>query len=148
MNTLHDSPRGDITDRDDVRRLVVEFYSRAFRDEMLRMVFVDVARMDLDAHLPVMCDFWATVLLGERSYRGGAFKPHARIHSQLPLTPRHFERWLSIWAQTVDDLFDGEVATTAKLRATRVAEAFLRRLEQPTATPMCVYRYAGAQDPN
>ena len=63
----------DITDAESIRLLVTKFYSRAFRDELLGSVFVDVAPMDLDAHLPVMVEFWSTVLLGARSYRGGAF---------------------------------------------------------------------------
>ncbi len=139
-------PSGDITTRDDIRRLVVEFYTRAFRDELLRVVFVDVAKMDLEAHLPVMCDFWGTVLLGERSYRGGAFAPHVRLHEQVPLTPRHFDRWLAIWTRTVDDLFAGDTATRAKERATQVARAFSDRLERPTSAPVCAYRYAGPAD--
>jgi hemoglobin len=147
MTTTETSPRADIATRDDIRRLVVEFYTRAFQDELLRFVFVDVAQMDLDEHLPVMCDFWGTVLLGERSYRGGAFQPHARLHEQVPLTEEHFQRWLAIWTRTVDDLFDGEVAIAAKLRAASVADAFLRRLGQPTGTPVCVYRYAGPATP-
>jgi hemoglobin len=124
--TLH-----DIAGRDDIRRLVQEFYTRAFRDELLGPVFVDVARMDLAAHLPVMVEFWSTVLLGERSYRGGAFIPHADLHAQVPLTWTHFSRWLSIWFATVDDCFAGEVAEDAKVRAARVAAAFHGRLNPP-----------------
>lgn len=133
----------DIATTDDIERLVVEFYGRAFQDELLRPVFVDVAQMDLAAHLPVMIEFWSTVLLGERSYRGEAFAPHAELHEKVPLTRRHFDRWVAIWHATVDDLFTGDVADAAKLRASRVADAFHGRLAQPDATPVCVYRYAG-----
>jgi hemoglobin len=93
-----------------------------------------------------MVEFWSTVLLGERSYRGGAFAPHAELHAKVPLTRRHFDRWLAIWHATVDDLFEGAVATNAKDRASRVADAFHGRLSQPEATPVCVYRYAGPRD--
>lgn len=147
MTQTTTEPQRDVTSRDDIRRLVVEFYTRAFQDELLRIIFVDIAQMDLDEHLPVMCDFWGTVLLGERSYRGGAFVPHARLHEQQPLTAQHFRRWLAIWTSTVDDLFTGEVADNAKLRAERVATAFLGRLEQPDASPVCEYRYAGPRKP-
>ena len=133
----------DITDAAGIRRLVTEFYTRAFRDELLGPVFVDVAQMDLDAHLPVMVEFWSSVLLGARSYRGGAFAPHARLHVQIPLTRRHFDRWLAIWNVTVDDLFVGDVADNAKLRAAAIADAFCGRLTQPARGPVCAYRYAG-----
>jgi hemoglobin len=137
------APLVDITDAEGIRLLVAEFYSRAFRDELLGPVFVDVAQMDLDAHLPVMVEFWSTVLLGARSYRGGAFAPHARLHAQVPLTRRHFDRWLAIWHATVDDLFAGRVADDAKLRAAAIADAFCGRLTQPARGPVCAYRYAG-----
>lgn len=127
--------RRDISDQDDIHALVVEFYGRAFRDELLGPVFVDVAQLDLEAHLPRITAFWETVLLGARSYGGGAFAPHVRLHQQVPLTRDHFDRWLGIWTSTVDELFDGEVAEAAKRHATRVATAFHARLKQPDADP-------------
>lgn len=121
----------DIQTRDDITLLCTEFYGRAFADELLGPVFIDVAELDLEAHLPTIVDFWETVLLGARSYRGGAFAPHARLHAQVPLTRRHFDRWLAIWFATIDRLFAGKIADDAKFRAGRVAEAFHARLEQP-----------------
>lgn len=137
----------DIRDRDDIVALCREFYSRGFRDELLGPVFVDVARLDLDTHLPVICDFWETVLLDARNYRGGAFAPHVRLHQQVPLTRRHFDRWLAIWHATVDDLFTGQVAEDAKFRATRVADAFHGRLSQPDVGPVYAYRQPGQAGP-
>ncbi len=55
--------RRDIADHEDVAGLVTAFYQRAFVDDILGPIVVDVAQMDLPAHLPVMCDFWETVLL-------------------------------------------------------------------------------------
>lgn len=143
MSSTTAGPTSDIADRDDIRDLVVTFYTRAFQDELLGPIFTDIAKMDLDAHLPVMVEFWSTVLLGERSYRGGAFVPHAELHEQVPLTWQHFTRWMAIWFATVDEHFAGPIADAAKFRAERVAHAFHGRLNQPDATPVCVYRYAG-----
>lgn len=55
--------RRDIADRADIAGLVTAFYRRAFADDTLGPIFVDIAQMDLPAHLPVMCDFWESVLL-------------------------------------------------------------------------------------
>lgn len=54
--------RRDLADRDDVEVLVRRFYTRAFADPLLGPIFHDIAQMDLEARLPVMCDFWQTVL--------------------------------------------------------------------------------------
>jgi hemoglobin len=95
---------------------------------MIGWIFVDIARLDLDAHVPVVASFWETVLLGGGSYRGGTFAPHAAIHARIGLRPGHFRQWLELWSLTVDELFAGERAETAKAHAQRVARAFERRL--------------------
>jgi hemoglobin len=120
----------DIETRADCERLVREFYARAFADPMIGFLFTDIARLDLEAHVPRIAAFWETVLLGARTYGGGAFRPHAALNAKVPLRAGHFERWLTIWRETVDDLFAGERADLAKAHAERVAHAFLRRLEE------------------
>lgn len=126
--TVH-SDAGDISERADCERLVRAFYSRALTDPIIGFIFVDVAKLDLEEHVPRITSFWETVLLGAQSYRGGAFRPHAALHMRMALRPGHFERWLTLWHATVDELFAGERAELAKAHATRVGQAFLRRLE-------------------
>ena len=119
----------DIEDREDVERLVRAFYGRALVDPVIGWIFVDVAHLDVEAHLPHIASFWETVLLGAHSYGGGAFAPHAALHAKAGLRAGHFERWLVLWRTTVDELFQGERAELAKVHAQRVARAFLQRLQ-------------------
>jgi hemoglobin len=121
-------PRADIDDRADCERLVRAFYARAMSDPMIGFIFVDVARLDLEEHVPVITSFWETMLLEARSYGGGAFAPHAALHRRTPLRAGHFERWLALWRATVDELFAGPRAELAKAAAARVGQAFQRRL--------------------
>ena len=125
--------RSDIATRADCEQLVRAFYARALTDPVIGWLFTDVAHLDLDAHLPRIASFWETILLGTRSYSGGAFAPHAALHARAPLRAGHFERWLWLWGQTVDELFAGERAALAKEHAARVAAAFAARLAQPDA---------------
>ncbi len=125
--------RADIETREDCERLVRAFYERAFADPVIGWLFVDVAKLDLEAHVPIITSFWETILLGARSYSGGAFRPHAELHMQAPLRAGHFLRWLALWHATVDELFEGERAELAKEHADRVANAFHGRLQ--TLTP-------------
>lgn len=119
----------DIETRADCERLVRAFYSRALTDSIIGWIFVDVAKLDLEAHVPQIASFWETILLGARSYAGGAFAPHAALHMRTPLRRGHFERWLWLWEGTVDELFAGERAEMAKSHAHRVAHAFHSRLD-------------------
>jgi hemoglobin len=140
----------DIEDRADCERLVRAFYGRALTDPMIGWIFVDVARLDLEAHVPVIASFWQTVLLGVPSYRGGAFAPHAALHARVPLRAGHFERWLALWRATVDEHFAGPRAEQAKAHAERVARAFHRRLHglpDPVAAPAPIQVAPGPAPP-
>ncbi len=123
-------PMHDIRDRDDIAALIKAFYARAFADSVLGPIFIDIARMDLDAHMPVMCDFWETVLFQAGLYKGNAFNVHLEVHTQVPLTAMHFQRWLDTWEATVDDLAAGDRAIQAKVQAGRIAGSIRRRLER------------------
>jgi len=123
----HPAPAPDLADRGDVEALVRAFYRRAFADDLLGPVFRD-ARMDLEAHLPVMCDFWQTVLFRAGLYRRNALAIHADLHAAAPLRSEHFARWLALWTGTVDDCFVGPKAELAKTQAGCIAYSISRRL--------------------
>lgn len=120
--------RADLVDRTDIEQLVVAFYETAFRDPLIGPIFTEVAHMDLAAHLPIMCDFWETVLFRSAAYRRNALQVHVALHARHPLTEAHFERWMGLWAATVDDHFAGPTAERAKLQAARIAGSMQRRL--------------------
>lgn len=118
----------DISSRADCERLVRAFYGRAMADPIIGWLFTDIAKLDLEAHIPRITSFWETILLGAHSYGGGAFAPHVALHRRAPLNRGHFERWLYLWRMSVDELFQGETAELAKTHAERVAAAFHARL--------------------
>jgi hemoglobin len=119
----------DIESRADCERLVRAFYEQALEDPMIGFIFVDVAKLDLEAHVPEITSFWETILLGVQSYSGGVFRPHAELHAKVGLREGHFQRWLQLWFGTVDALFAGERANLAKVHALRVGRAFHERLQ-------------------
>jgi hemoglobin len=124
--------KSDIATREDCERLVRSFYEQALVDPVIGFLFTEVAKVDMAHHVPRITRFWETVLLGAQSYGGGAFRPHIELNRQVTLRRGHFERWLWLWQQTVDQLFAGEVAEEAKRHAVRVAGAFYERLQAPS----------------
>ncbi len=119
----------DLECRDDIAALVGEFYRRAFADPLIGHIFTDVAKIDLDHHMPIMCDFWETVLFNAGLYRRNALQVHFALNAKHPLHPEHFERWLQLWVGTVDELHRGEKAELAKLQAERIAGSISRRMQ-------------------
>ena len=142
---------GDIENRDDCERLVRAFYGRALADPVIGWIFVNVAQLNLDAHVPRIASFWETILLSGGSYSGGAFRPHADLHARVGLRAGHFERWLWLWSTTVDELFAGQRAELAKAHAARVATAFHARLKslpagrQPPAAGLEITQHGPAR---
>jgi len=118
----------DIETRADCERLVRAFYGRALTDPVIGWLFTDVAKLDLEAHVPRLTSFWETILLGAQSYGGGALRPHLELNSKAQLRRGHFDRWLQLWDASVDDLFTGARGDLAKAHAHRVAKAFELRL--------------------
>lgn len=126
----------DIATSADCERLVRAFYGKAMTDPIIGWLFTDVARLDLETHIPQIAAFWETVLLGTKAYSGTPFEPHARLHALAHLRAGHFGRWLALWNETVDELFAGECAGLAKVHALRVAQAFHARLQSYPAPPL------------
>ena len=114
----------DIQSRADIDDLMNRFYARAMSDDVIGYIFTDVARLDLENHLPVIGDFWETLLFGTGSYQRHGRNPmqiHARLNLETLLRAEHFRRWLKIFRETVDESFVGERAELAKTRAEMIA---------------------------
>lgn len=134
---LHDqqAQRNDIETRADIELLIKTFYSGVMVDPVLGPIFTDVAKMDLQAHMPIMCDFWENILFNARKYPGGMMMVHVMLHQKSALEPHHFQRWLDYFTETVDRFFEGDRATLAKLHAGRVGAMMAGRFQQMPGGP-------------
>lgn len=115
----------DIATLEDIKLLVNRFYDNVRKDELLADIFSNKIEDRWPQHLEKMYCFWQTVLLEEHTYYGSPFLPHAK----LPIDAEHFERWLKLFYETVDSLFEGEKATRAKWQGQRMAEMFQSKIE-------------------
>ncbi len=125
----------DIRDREDIAKVVEAFYQTAIQDTEIGYIFTDVAKLNLEAHIPVICDFWETVLLGNMVYRGSVVSKHIELHRKSALRPAHFERWLSIWLIVVDGMHVGEKAEEMKKRASLMAELMKHKINYFDSNP-------------
>ena len=114
----------DIENRADIDLLMEHFYRRAMSDDLIGFIFTDVAKLDLDHHLPVIGDFWETIIFQNGVYLKHGRNPlqvHGDLNEKTPLLPTHFERWLEIFTEVTDELFTGERSDFIKLRAKAIA---------------------------
>ncbi|MFY8037576.1 MAG: group III truncated hemoglobin [Cyclobacteriaceae bacterium] len=119
---MEGSVKKDVITRPDIELLVNSFYERVRRDELLSPLFNHV---DWPTHLPVMYNFWSSLLLGDQSYQGSPFQKHL----PLAIDATHFQQWLSLFTQTVDAHFTGAKADEVKSRAQSIAALWQHKKE-------------------
>jgi hemoglobin len=108
----------------DIKMLVDAFYAKVRQDELLFPVFNEIIKDNWPQHLEKMYKFWESLLLEKVTYHGNPFSHHVN----LPIGETHFERWLELFKQTIDELFVGERAEEAKMRADKIAVIFQSKL--------------------
>jgi len=118
------STKQDIQNLEDIKTLVDNFYGKVREDDVLRDIFNNKIQDRWPEHLAKMYAFWQTILLGDHTYFGAPFVPHAN----LPVNKEHFDQWMELFIETVDELFEGAVADEAKWRAGKMAEMFQIKL--------------------
>lgn len=111
----------DLDSRENIESFVDLFYQRMLADPVLAPIFVDVAEIDLEVHLPHIKNYWCKLLLGDTSYRRHTMNIHRQLHGKRALNASDFQRWLATFVQTVDDHFSGERAERAKVVAASIA---------------------------
>lgn len=121
----------DIQTIDDIKVLVDTFYGTVQKDDLIGPIFNEKLDGRWSEHLAKMYTFWQTILLDEYTYSGRPFPPHA----QLPIEKEHFERWLTLFNQTVDSLYEGAVAEEAKSRGNKMAALFQIKLDHIRKSP-------------
>ena len=111
----------DIQDRTDIEFLMNSFYDKVRGDDVIGYIFNEVAKVDWDHHIPIICDFWENILFQTNIYKGNPMQTHVRLHAITRLTKTHFDRWQKLFIETVDEYFEGERANLAKQRAISIA---------------------------
>src|SRR5690606_29233583 len=109
MNTATAS-RPDLTNRDDIIRLVDSFYGRLRSDEILGPIFNDIAKIDWETHLSKMYDLWDTVMFRSMTFKGNPLTAHAKLKPLTDMGRDKFDHWLTLFRASVDELFEGENA--------------------------------------
>ncbi len=97
-------------------------------DDLPGPIFNDVARVDWDAHLPRLCDFWQTVLFGDGGFRATLSAFISSLVAQTEMDWPRFQRWVGLFHATVDELFAGERASHIKNAADDMAHVIYPRI--------------------
>ena len=98
--------------------LVEHFYARVRADPLIGPVF-DEAIDDWPDHLEKLQSFWSSVMLTSGRYKGRPLPAHLKHADRMDAGA--FQRWLSLWKQSSDILFDPKSAAALQEKAGRIA---------------------------
>ena len=125
--------QNDVDSRADIEQIVERFYADVLSDPIIGFIFTDIARIDLDAHLPLIVDFWCDIVLKRndtaggtvepKRYSGNALRKHLELNQLIALKPGHFTRWLYLFEKAVHAGFGGPNAMLMTKRAEMVAQS-------------------------
>ena len=125
----------DISSRADIEKMVFQFYELVKADNTISFIFTDVVQMNWEKHIPVIVDFWETILLDNPVYKKNAMEVHYNINKQFPLHEKHFAAWLKIFNETLDEYFAGEKVLLAKKRAAGIAQLMMIKMNLKISIP-------------
>lgn len=108
----------DILDRHDIESIVNHFYEKVRKDDFLGRMFDHV---NWEKHLPLMYDFWDNVLFYTGNYTGNPMVKHQMAHGRNPMTPAHFEKWLMLFYEVLDESYAGKNTEMLKERSKSIA---------------------------
>ena len=118
----------DITTRADIDTLINVFYEKVKLDNTIGFIFTEVVPINWAHHIPVIVDFWESILLDNPVYKKNAMEVHYDLNKKVPLQKEHFESWMQLFASTIDELFEGRIANSAKVRAQSIASVMLFKM--------------------
>ena len=113
--------KADIKNRQDIDRMLRRFYDKVLPDPVIGFIFTRIVNIDWEHHIPVIVDFWESILLDNPVYKKNAMEIHYDLNKKFPLQKIHFDTWLFLFTSTVDEMFEGKIATMAKARARSIA---------------------------
>lgn len=104
-----------------IDQFVDAFYERVLADPLLSPLFLDVAGIELSEHLPRIKAYWRKMLLGHKDYQRHMMRKHREVDARQPFENEHYERWLTLFEETLKTHPLGSSTERAAALARRVA---------------------------
>lgn len=116
--------------RENIQTLITMFYAKIVKDEIVGPFFIaklgeDINNEHWKTHLETIVNFWCSLAFGKPKYDGNLFLPHTKLGR---LERKTFEQWLTLFAETLDEVYVEAIALKFKERSRLIANNFMRNL--------------------
>jgi hemoglobin len=112
---------GDIRKPKDIQRVINAFFKKVRKDQLLSPYFADKTKEEWDVFLPVMYSFWENALFYSGGYSGNPMQRHMEMNAAHSFSAIHYERWLQLLTESIDERYAGEKAEMMKERARNIS---------------------------
>jgi hemoglobin len=106
-----------------IRLQVDRFYGKVRKDTQLAPIFngaIGTDEAEWQPHLQRMYDFWSSIMLGSRKYRGNPMKKHQDLPA---FDAALFDRWLALFEETARELHTPKIAERYIAKSKVIAES-------------------------
>ena len=111
----------DLDCRENIEIMIRLFYEKVNEDKQISRFFKDVVHVNWEKHLPIMYDFWESIILGHSTYSGNPMQVHTQLNEKSALKKEDFDRWLQIFELNLKENFAGKYTEIANQRAISIA---------------------------
>jgi hemoglobin len=118
---------------DMIIKLVDLFYEKIRAHSTLGPIFETAIGDRWDAHLPKMYKFWSSVLNSSGLYAGNPMRAHMQITGKVD--PVNFGQWLTLFKQTLEELFSTEDVDFIYGKAENIAQSLSLGMFYNPASP-------------
>lgn len=118
---------------DKIVEMVDTFYDKVKIHPTLGPIFNNTIGSHWDRHLPKMYQFWSSVLNTSGVYSGNPMRVHMQIAEKVD--PRNFGQWLTLFKETLNELFSAEDAEFIYGKAANIAQSLSLGMFYNPASP-------------
>ncbi|WP_096017366.1 group III truncated hemoglobin [Campylobacter lanienae] len=108
-----------------IAELMESFYEAIREDESgLGEIFnnkIGTSEEAWDAHKAKIGEFWKGMLIGQSEFRGNPMQAHMNLD---PFPPEYFDNWLNLFKESLDSIYEPEIADMILMRAQMIANRF------------------------
>lgn len=113
----------DLNTETQIDILIEKFYAKVSVHEILGPFFKET---NWEYHVPRIRAFWYFILLDKPGFKGNIYDAH--VNRQIKKV--HFDIWVQIFCDVIDEHYQGEVAEKAKSKAKELALLFSWKLTE------------------
>ena len=118
---------------DQIVTMVDRFYEKVRAHSELGPIFNNTIGEKWDHHLPKMYSFWSSVLNSSGTYSGNPMAAHITLKEKV--VPPNFGQWLTLFKETLDELFVPEDVEFIYGKASNIAQSLSLGMFYNPASP-------------